>query len=138
MNMRPLIIGDEEKARAAEILAYSEKPKNHYRVGKPPPGDNPHHVLKFQFGYRAVFSYTIDSNSRMMRHLTVSVPGGKYPNVPAVFMIADLFGFTGWDQQRIDTPPPDWFISMGDLAHGHGPHIVVGQLVTSPAPSGVQ
>ena len=70
--------------------------------------------------------------------LPATMPGSKYPNPPAVFMIADLFGFTGWDQKQIDKPAPDWFLSMGDLSHGHGPHVVVGQLVTAPAPSGVQ
>jgi hypothetical protein len=33
----------------------------------------------------------------LVRQLTVGVPGNNYPNTFAVQMIAQEFGFTGWD-----------------------------------------
>jgi hypothetical protein len=33
----------------------------------------------------------------LVRQLTVGVPGSDYPSTFAVVMIADAFGFTGWD-----------------------------------------
>lgn len=57
--------------------------------------------------FRCVFSYS-KVNGILLRHLSISVPGGKYPNIFAAFTIAELFGFTGWDQKS-EVPPADWF-----------------------------
>ena len=47
--------------------------------------------------------------SMLFRHLSVSVPmPGRYPNPIAVWMIADLYGFTGWSPEMGVKIPPDW------------------------------
>jgi hypothetical protein len=103
--MRALIIDDDVRARAAEVVAHAEA--NPFR---PPyataPGDDP--KLTLQIGtYRCVFSRTIMGDVEF-RHLSVSVPGGLYPGPEAVFLIAaDLFGFTGWDWD-LSKVPDDW------------------------------
>lgn len=125
MKMRPLIFGDAHQQRVREIMAYSER--HHFRVGMPPPGDNPEHVLDFDFGYRAVFSYSMNKSPPVLvRHLSVSVPG-NLPNPVAVFMIAEMFGFTGWNIMMGDEPSPDWYIGIND--DGDGPYVVVGQII---------
>jgi hypothetical protein len=53
----------------------------------------------------------------------VSVPGGKYPNPYAVFMIAMEFGLAGWDGHSQD-PPADWLVDINQSEHC----IVVAQL----------
>lgn len=111
--IRPLIINEELKARAAKIMAYAEK--HHYRAFlDEAPGDNPAYVLNTMFGYRCVFSYTEHPNHPrdLYRDLSVSVSDpGKYPNEFALYTIAsELFGFTGWDGATIMPPPRDWMI----------------------------
>lgn len=102
--MRMLVINDEVRARAAEIVAYAEA-----HPYKPPhdraPGDDPNLSMEINT-YRAVFSRTILDGVEF-RHLSISVPGGKYPGPEAAFMIADLFGFTGWDIEANEIPS-DW------------------------------
>ena len=102
---RILLIDDTVKQAISDILEYSE---DHYydpfdksegfldRI----PGNNPKHQCMIVDGFRCVFSYTLaklrdDPSKRMLvRHLSVSVDGPDLPGVPAVLMIAELFGFT--------------------------------------------
>lgn len=101
--MRMLVIDDEVRARAAEIVKHAET--NPY---KPPydraPGDDPRNSMEINT-FRAVFSRTVLDGVEF-RHLSVSVPGGLYPNPEATFMIAELFGFTGYEIGR--DMPLDW------------------------------
>lgn len=113
-SMRPLLIDDAAKAKAASVVAYA---KDHpYSPGQPTPGDNPHFVAKLDT-YRAVFTFT-KSDGGLWRHLSVSVPSAtKYPNVAAVFSIAALFGFTGWDERTINQAPTGWHIDISHRDH---------------------
>ncbi len=103
--IRPLILDEEAKAKAAAVMAYAEAHPYRPAPGLIPAGDNPRFVANFAYGYRAVFTYT--HSERVWRHLSVSAPNGKYLNPIAVFMIARLFGFTGWDG-RSNQCPDDW------------------------------
>lgn len=110
--IRPLVIDRVLRSEAAKIVRYADK--HHYIVGESGqvPGDNPRHVLKTDFGYRCVFSYTV-LHGKKFRDLSVSVATkGKYPNQFALYAIAtELFGFTGWDGKTIEPPPEDWMIA---------------------------
>jgi hypothetical protein len=111
MKIRPLIIDDQIKARAKEVMDYAQDhPYVPYR--DPPPGDDPRYVLETDFGYRCVFSFT-KAQEHSFRDLSVSVDTpGKFPNEFAFYTIAsDLFGFTGWDGATIIPPPPAWMIA---------------------------
>lgn len=101
--MRMLVIDDAARARAAEIVKHAEA-----HPFKPPydspPGEDTRNEMMLNT-YRAVFSRTILEGVEF-RHLSVSVPGGLYPNPEATFMIAELFGFTGYEIGR--DMPLDW------------------------------
>jgi hypothetical protein len=102
--MRPLLIDEVAKTKIAHVLSYAEEnpyyPDTHEG---PPPGDNPGYVCDLST-YRCVFTYT-RKQERVFRHLSISVPSKKYPNVPAVLMIATEFGFTGWDGKTVGRFP---------------------------------
>jgi hypothetical protein len=109
--VRPLVIDDNAKAAVAEVVAYAMQPENYYEPGvsNQPPGDDPRHVVLLNT-YRCVFSITKAPDGKLWRHLSVSVPRkGKYPNWFAVLVIADLFGFTGYDGVSARVPK-DWVI----------------------------
>ncbi len=109
--MRALIINDEAIAKAAAVVAHAER--NPYRPGDPTPGDCPAFVAHLDT-YRAVFTFT-HANGMIYRHLSVSIPpkaeGDKevFAGPEAVMMIAQLFGFTGMDEEKLE-PPGDWMI----------------------------
>lgn len=116
--MRPLVIDDETRAKVAAVIAHADK--HHYmpQPGSPPPGDDERFVAKLGT-YRTVFTFTI-AEGVLWRHLSVSVPmKGKFPNPVAVFMIAELFGFTGYDssQHYMASPPKGWAIHVNDDEH---------------------
>src|SRR5215831_17200761 len=108
--MRALIIDDVAKAKVARVLAYAER--HHYRPGPgiPPPGDDGRFVALLN-AFRCVFTFT-HAGDMIWRHLSISVPGKNYPNPAAALMIAELFGFTGWDGKTIDRFPKDWIIDV--------------------------
>jgi hypothetical protein len=123
---RVLAIDDSARAKVAQVLAHAVR--HHYRPGPgaAPPGEDERFVAQFDT-YRCVFSFTHDDGtSTIWRHLSVGVPGKKYPNLFAVFTIAALFGFTGWDERTIDPAPEGWEI---DIVSKKPRHIVVGQPV---------
>lgn len=111
--MRPLIIGPQAKVDAARVVAHAEA--NPYRPGQPTPGDNPAFVAHFGT-YRAVFTIT-HAEGLVYRHLSVSVPSRKYPNPAAVFMIADLFGFAGWNEKAPSEPGNGWMLNLNKDEH---------------------
>jgi hypothetical protein len=109
--MRVLIIDDHAREEVKRVRDFAEKFENYYIIGpdgfsfQRPPGDDPRHVARLDT-YRCAFSIT-RANGKFWRHLSVSVPGGKYPNVFATFTIAQMFGFTGWDE-RSENLPQGW------------------------------
>lgn len=111
--MRPLVLDEKAKKQVATVTAYAAE--HPYIPGQPTPGDNPNFVVKFGT-YRSVFTFT-HINGLVYRHLSVSVPSVKYPNLTAVLAIADLFGFTGWDKQTIDHLPDGWMGSVKEDEH---------------------
>lgn len=105
--MRALVIDDAAKREATRVVKWADehpyKPGPHAGT----PGDDPHFVAHLN-SYRCVFTFTHDDQGKVWRHLSVSVPGGKYPNPIAVWMIADLFGFTGWKPEMGEKPGLGW------------------------------
>ena len=101
--LRALVLDDEAKAKVAKIKAYAEAhpyvPGPHAVI----PGENPNCWGMFN-SYKVVFSIT-KSDGMDWRHLSMSIPGGKYPHPLAVFSMCELFGFTGWDGKSIEMPP---------------------------------
>jgi hypothetical protein len=96
MKVRPFIIDDQLKERVRSIEAYARA--HPYIPGETVvPGDLPGHVLKTQFGHRAVFSYT------------------RTPNEFVTYTLAQLFGFTGWDGKTISPPPVGWLLAKDPL-----------------------
>jgi hypothetical protein len=113
-GVRPLLIDDNARAKAERILAYAKK--HPYRPGVDPiPGGNKKFCAFFDT-YRVVFTYT-QKDGQTYRHLTVSVPSDKYPNPIAAFSLAELFGFTGWDQHKLDRAPADWQVGVSEGEH---------------------
>lgn len=114
--LRPLIINDDTKTKVAKVLEHASN--HHYRPGPgvPPPGDDPRFIVKLG-SYRAVFSFTYSDDDYLWRHLSISIPGPKYPHPAAVFTIAELFGFTGWDGRTTDKFPGKWIGQINEREH---------------------
>lgn len=113
-KLRPLVMDDKAKAEVARVKAYAEA--HHYRPpSKFTPGDNPKFVARLNT-YRAVFTYT-HSNGVVYRDLSVSVPSKKLPNPAAVWAIADMFGFTGYDIEKLSEPGADWMLHHSKKEH---------------------
>ena len=107
MSLRPLIIGPAEKARIAKVAAWAKDHPYKPYPGCKAPGDDNRFVVKLGT-YRAVFTITHARDGAVLRQLSVSVPGTKYPHPAAAFMIAHEFGFTGWDEAKPSEPGKDW------------------------------
>lgn len=127
MNMRPLVIDDDARAKAAKVIAYAET--HHYDPSRQrgAPGDNPEHVAHFN-SFRTVFSIT-RSGGKLWRHISVSVPGGKLPNPISVFSLCELFGLTGWTFECGIRPADDWLVTMHEPVGDVDRCIVVAQPV---------
>lgn len=109
--MRPLVIDDRARAEAARVEAWAKAHPYVPGPGVKVPGDDPRFVTYLNT-YRVVFTYT-HSDGGVWRHLSISIPRkNKYAHVAAAFMIAQLFGFTGWDERTIDRFPDGW---MGNI-----------------------
>jgi len=118
--MRALIIGPDEQAAIAKLVAYA---KEHiYEPGKSRvvPGDDPAYVVKIPDGFRCVFTYT-KHNGGLYRHLTASVPTEKYPSPEATVMLAREFGFTESVTEGFDLierlKRDGWMVSMNENEH---------------------
>ncbi len=108
--MRALVIDDAAKAAAQRVIAHAER--HHYEPGRSKwvPGDDDRFVARLGT-FRCVFTFT-RSRGRLYRHLSISIPGSKYPNPAAAFMLADLFGFTGWDENEPGCPGDGWGMAI--------------------------
>lgn len=117
MNLRPLVIDDAARAEAARVLAHAEKNHYHPKPGNDVPGDDPAFTARFGT-YRAVFTFT-HADGLIYRHLSVSVPGKKFPNPVAVFNIAEMFGFAGYDPNKHYAAklPDGWLMDVNDNEH---------------------
>ena len=111
--IRPLVIDDAARAQAARVVAYAMDHPYYPRPGCAVAGDNPNHVAHLDT-YRVVFTFSHDGEGHVFRHMSISVPGTKYPNPVAVFHIAELFGFTGYTPGQPMKPPEDWIIDMNE------------------------
>jgi hypothetical protein len=122
-SLRVLVIDDDARKEAARVIGYAEA--NHYSPERAEqvPGNNPNFVAEFGT-FRAVFTYTQVCVGCLYRHLSISIPGLGYPHPAAVFMIAELFGFTGWDGKTIDAAPDGWILEI----HQEEDCIVLAQL----------
>jgi hypothetical protein len=58
--MRALIIGPDEKASIAKVVAYAEQPENWYNFPGSNfiPGENPEYIAHIPMGYRCCFTFT--------------------------------------------------------------------------------
>jgi len=115
--MRLLEISPAAKRRAQKVVAHAKKKANWFNpklpgwMSKIPGHDRKHQVALNSF--RCVFSYTIDTDRNTVhRHLSVSVPGGKWPHTIAVKEIAKMFGFTGASEAVDDDYPKDWVVHL--------------------------
>jgi hypothetical protein len=99
--LRILVIGEAEKEAASRLVAFAERPENHYKppapndtAPGPAPGDNPNFVVRF-LDYRCVFTIT-ETPQGIFRHLSISVPAkNRFPHPAAIQEIAHLFGING-------------------------------------------
>jgi hypothetical protein len=111
--MRALIMDDAAKAEVARVKAHAEA--HHYYPGRATPGDDPKFVARLS-SYRAVFTYT-HADGMVYRDLSVSVPSKKLPNPAAVFAIAGMFGFTGYDITNPTEPGTGWLLHHSEQEH---------------------
>jgi hypothetical protein len=97
--MRALTIDQEAQDKVNRLVAFATQPKNFYRpfAGDPPPSPpgNDHRHTTLLDTFRCVFSISVDEAGKLYRHLSISIPGGKYPNPVAVEAIGAMFGFEG-------------------------------------------
>ena len=118
--MRTLIIDDEAKRKVKEVRNFAEKVEHYYDLDNDPfaagtpPGDDPRHVCELNT-YHCVFSMTV-SHGILYRHFSMSIPSEKYPNPFAVWTVAELFGFRGWDGKS-EKPPENWICSVNERGH---------------------
>jgi hypothetical protein len=103
-----LLIDNSARDKIKKIIDYAKKHPTKksdllkiQKGKKPPVGDNTKHSLILSGHYRIVYSREHQIDGRFYHHLSISVPGGKYPSVPSVEMIAEEFGMgrnmQSWD-----------------------------------------
>jgi hypothetical protein len=109
--MRALIIDDLAKARVQKVRAHAEQKANWYIPDSSMvPGNDPKFVAHLDT-YRCVFTITMAPKHPLLRHLSISIPKkGSYPNPIAVWTIADLFGFTGYEGKG--EPAKGWAMAI--------------------------
>lgn len=92
-----LVLSDAEP-RAKEIREHAERADNWYRYGASTwiAADRPEHVLK-SGTVKAVFTWTMDPDGKVFRHLSISSnrAKGKLPPPIFVWTLCRYFGFTG-------------------------------------------
>jgi hypothetical protein len=118
--MRALVLDDEAIQKVAQVMAYARQHVFYPDSATYVPGDNPEHVCELNT-YRCVFTYT-NTDSKLYRHLSISIPSKDYPSPEAVCAIAGLFEFTGADQpigERLRSG--DWLMHMVEQE----PHCIV-------------
>lgn len=115
--MSVLLMGPELREAVARVRAHAEHRGNWYEpcVGSVVPGDTPVHTVR-SGTIKAVFTWTLTQDTRILRHLSVSTATGgaeTYPAPLAVFTIAHLFGFTGAqadDNGLVHSSPKHWTV----------------------------
>lgn len=112
--MRALLIDEHAKAAVKKVLDYAAAHPYYLPAAGIVPGDDPRYVAHLS-SYHCVFTFT-NVHGEVWRHLTISVPSENYPNPIAAYTIAELFGFTGWDQKSAD-PPTGWQIAVNKDEH---------------------
>ena len=128
MTMRPLVIGPEVQKAANELVSFASKRENWFdpRIHKWTPGDRSEYTIAFNT-YRCCFTYTVGKNESVHRMLSISVPGKDYPNIIAVWTIAEMMGFTGGKKVN-DTMmdrATDWVVYIEQATHA----VVVAQQI---------
>jgi hypothetical protein len=113
--MRLLYINRITKVKIAHVKSYAEENPYYPGATEDVPGDNKNYVVYLNT-FRCVFTHT-HSKGKVYRHLTISVPSAKYPNPAAAFIIAQEFGFTGWDGKTIDKVPRNWAVDVNKKEH---------------------
>jgi hypothetical protein len=114
--VRALLIDDAAKEAVNRVLKYALIREHWYEPGYSLwiPGEDRHYVVNLST-YRCVFSIT--KKVIVFRHLGISVPSNDYPNAVAAFAIAELFGFTGWDQKQPMALPKSWMVKVNRVEH---------------------
>jgi hypothetical protein len=115
--MRALIIGPDQKAAIAKVVAHAMEPDHFYHAASGQiPGDDPNFVAHVPVGFRCVFTLT-KHGGKLFRHLTVSVPDkDRFPSPEAMIALAREFGFTTSDDSFDLTARLErdrWLISEG-------------------------
>lgn len=103
MNVRALVIGEEQLKRVAEVIQYAERHVvdantllRMAETGEGSVGNDVNFRCDFPRGYVCVYSLEIQPDLGRCRHLSISVDQGEVPPHPiAVMEIAKLFGFHG-------------------------------------------
>jgi hypothetical protein len=96
--MRVLMLDQEAKEKAVQVMSYARKHVFYPGDDVFAPGDNPSFVCHMNT-YRCVFTYTKSpATGKLFRHLSVSVPSPDYPSPEAIVAIAGLFEFSGASQ----------------------------------------
>lgn len=117
--MRILCLDEFAQSGIRRVMRHALEPRHWYRPSKDAriPSDDPQFVTHIRDGYRCVF--TITQNAGLTyRHLSISVPAeDKYPNIVAALLLAQEFGFTGWDGKTIDTLPEGWMGNVDKSDH---------------------
>jgi hypothetical protein len=115
------VFDDQARAKARQIREFAEKPENWFSIDGSDrdlkiPGNDPRRVANLNT-YRCVLWIT-KALAESHRHLSisVSVPSSGFPNPYAAFLIAELFGFEGWDGKTLK-PGPDWSINANHAEH---------------------
>ena len=118
-GVRPFVVDDALKEACRCLREHAEKTENWYVIGKSAwvPGDRPEYVVQTEFGFQFVFTIThVPEYSKLpYRHMTISVPGGRYPHNLVVWTVAHLLGFTGATvEDDIATEPGPWGIEVNE------------------------
>jgi hypothetical protein len=90
------VIDDEARAKVAKVVEFAHTHLYQPRVSGPAPGEVPELVAELN-SFHCVFSFTVDDQGNLHRHLSISVPGEHFPHPILVAEIAGLYGFTGWE-----------------------------------------
>jgi hypothetical protein len=115
--MRILELSPAAAQKARKVVEHAKKRKNWYDPVSPGwlnriPGQDRRYQCMLN-SFRCVFSYTLDRKKAMvMRHLSISVPSGKFPHPMAVKEIGVLFGFTEVTDSVPGGFPQDWLVMM--------------------------
>lgn len=115
--MRLLVIDEAAKQEVRRVLDYALLPENWYRPGKDRrvPGDDPRFIARLN-SYRCVFTIT-EYPTAVFRHVSISIPvQSHFVNPYAAYTIAQLFGFTGWDEKAIRVPE-SWLLDVNKRDH---------------------